>query len=187
LTTAACGGLRSTPDCRSRRALLHLSYSYASPYGPAILVTHGQERTHALQQTTLYSITSSARANSNGGTVRPSALAVLRLIANSPRRPHHHIIGRPDRRAPSSPRTESAKKKLATSASSHKDKASAGPADRREAVQSLPASTAQTPALSRQAHPQTRRSPEPAYPPPHSPQSPPAAAQPDHDPRPERS
>ncbi|SRR6266480_562946 len=29
LTTAACGGLRSTPDCRSRRALLHLSYSCA--------------------------------------------------------------------------------------------------------------------------------------------------------------
>ena len=31
----------------------------------------------------LYSITSSARASSVGGTVRPSALAVLRLIANS--------------------------------------------------------------------------------------------------------
>ena len=29
LTTAACGGLRSTPDCRPRRALLHLSYSCA--------------------------------------------------------------------------------------------------------------------------------------------------------------
>jgi hypothetical protein len=27
LTTAACGGLRSAPDCRTRRALLHLSYS----------------------------------------------------------------------------------------------------------------------------------------------------------------
>src|SRR5713226_7725799 len=36
LTTAACGGLRSTPDCRPRRALLHLSYSCASPCGPAI-------------------------------------------------------------------------------------------------------------------------------------------------------
>src|SRR5450755_5121450 len=32
LTTAACGGLRSTPDCRPRRALLHLSYSCAPPY-----------------------------------------------------------------------------------------------------------------------------------------------------------
>jgi hypothetical protein len=31
-TTAACGGLRSTPDCRPRRALLHLSYSCAPSY-----------------------------------------------------------------------------------------------------------------------------------------------------------
>jgi hypothetical protein len=37
--TAACGGLRSTPDCRPRRTCLHLSYSYASPFGPALLVT----------------------------------------------------------------------------------------------------------------------------------------------------
>jgi putative tryptophan/tyrosine transport system substrate-binding protein len=36
---AARGGLRSTPDCRPRRAYLHLSYSYASPFGPALLVT----------------------------------------------------------------------------------------------------------------------------------------------------
>jgi hypothetical protein len=39
LTTAACGGSRSTPDCRPRKALLHLSYSYAAPCGPALLVT----------------------------------------------------------------------------------------------------------------------------------------------------
>src|SRR5260370_8028523 len=39
LTAAACGGLRSTPDCRPRRALLHLSYSYASPCEPALVVT----------------------------------------------------------------------------------------------------------------------------------------------------
>ena len=45
LTTAACGGLRSTPDCRPRRALLHLSYSCAPPCGPAILVTQCQQRT----------------------------------------------------------------------------------------------------------------------------------------------
>ena len=38
-TTAACGGLRSTPDCRPRRAILHFSYSNASPRGPALLVT----------------------------------------------------------------------------------------------------------------------------------------------------
>jgi NAD(P)-dependent dehydrogenase (short-subunit alcohol dehydrogenase family) len=35
MTTAACGGLRSAPDCRTRRAVLHLSYSYAAPCGGA--------------------------------------------------------------------------------------------------------------------------------------------------------
>jgi hypothetical protein len=40
-----------------------------------------QQRTHAPQQN--YSITSSARTSNEGGTVRPSALAVLRLITNS--------------------------------------------------------------------------------------------------------
>src|SRR5438046_5246507 len=45
LTTAACGGLRSTPDCRPRRALLHLSYSCAPPCGPAVLVTQDPVRT----------------------------------------------------------------------------------------------------------------------------------------------
>src|SRR5262249_16048305 len=44
LTTAACGGLRSTPDCRPRRALLHLSYCCASPCGRAMLVTQDPER-----------------------------------------------------------------------------------------------------------------------------------------------
>src|SRR5208282_5939247 len=38
LAAAACGGLRSAPDCRTRRALLHLSYSYAPP------VLHGSAR-----------------------------------------------------------------------------------------------------------------------------------------------
>src|SRR3974390_2986422 len=42
LTTAACGGLKSAPDCRPRRTSLHLSYSYAAPFGPAILVTQVQ-------------------------------------------------------------------------------------------------------------------------------------------------
>src|ERR1700740_2057453 len=45
LTTAACGGLRSAPDCRPRRTYLHLSYSYAAPFGPAILVTQDPTRT----------------------------------------------------------------------------------------------------------------------------------------------
>ena len=53
LTTAACGGLRSTPDCRPRRAFLHLSYSYAPPCGPALLVTQCHEPTHAPQQRTV--------------------------------------------------------------------------------------------------------------------------------------
>jgi hypothetical protein len=43
----------------------------------------GQIRTLAVQQTISYSITSSAMASSDGGTVRPSALAVLRLITSS--------------------------------------------------------------------------------------------------------
>ena len=50
LTTAACGGLRSTPDCRPRRAFLHLSYSYAAPCGPALLVTQCHEPTYAVHQ-----------------------------------------------------------------------------------------------------------------------------------------
>jgi hypothetical protein len=31
-------------DCRPRRAFLHLSYSYAAPFGPAILVTQDPKR-----------------------------------------------------------------------------------------------------------------------------------------------
>ena len=54
LTTAACGGLRSAPDCRSRRALLHLSYSYAPPFGPAALVTHDPVRTWPRDQAAAY-------------------------------------------------------------------------------------------------------------------------------------
>src|SRR6516165_8117956 len=45
LTTAACGGLRSAPDCRPRRTSLHLSYSCAPPFGPALLVTQDPKRT----------------------------------------------------------------------------------------------------------------------------------------------
>ena len=45
LTTAACGGLRSAPDCRSRRTFLHLSYSCAPPFGLAMLVTQDPIRT----------------------------------------------------------------------------------------------------------------------------------------------
>ena len=44
LTTAACGGLRSAPDCRPRGAFPHLSYSCAWPFGPTILVTQNPFR-----------------------------------------------------------------------------------------------------------------------------------------------
>src|SRR5947207_3263968 len=47
LTKAACGGLRSAPDCRTRRTYLHLSYSYAAPFGPALLVTQDPLRSLA--------------------------------------------------------------------------------------------------------------------------------------------
>src|SRR6202047_3405222 len=53
--------LRPTPDCRPRRALLHLSYSYAPPCGPALLVTQCQNRTNAPQQKSHHSITVGTR------------------------------------------------------------------------------------------------------------------------------
>src|ERR1700680_2243087 len=40
LIAAACGGLRSAPDCRTRRTFLHLSYSCAPPKIMAALVSH---------------------------------------------------------------------------------------------------------------------------------------------------
>ena len=44
LTTAACSGLRSAPDCRPRRTPLHLSYSCPTPFGPELLVAQYHER-----------------------------------------------------------------------------------------------------------------------------------------------
>ena len=46
-------------------------------------VAMGQFQTHALRQRQPYSITLSARPSSGSGMVRPSALAVLRLMTNS--------------------------------------------------------------------------------------------------------
>jgi transposase len=48
----------------------------------AELVERCHPRTHAMQQKELYSITSSARASNEGGTLRPRALAALRLITS---------------------------------------------------------------------------------------------------------
>src|SRR6516164_6380696 len=44
LTTAARGGLRPAPDCRPRRALLHLSYSSAPLHADGAFVTHAPKR-----------------------------------------------------------------------------------------------------------------------------------------------
>src|SRR6202011_6176801 len=48
IAAAACGGLRSAPDCRPRRTFLHLSHSCPSPLGPAVLVTQGPSRTFSI-------------------------------------------------------------------------------------------------------------------------------------------
>ena len=45
LTTAACGGLRPAPDCRSRRALLHFLCSSAPSYSEDAFVTRDPFRT----------------------------------------------------------------------------------------------------------------------------------------------
>src|SRR5438309_1427282 len=45
LTTAARGGLRPAPDCRPRRALLHLSYSSAPLHADGVFVTHDPKPT----------------------------------------------------------------------------------------------------------------------------------------------
>src|SRR5947208_9441868 len=47
LTTVARGGLRPAPDCRPRRALLHLSYSSAPLHADGAFVTHAPFRTLA--------------------------------------------------------------------------------------------------------------------------------------------
>src|SRR5437763_12581947 len=45
LLTIAARGLRPAPDCRPRRALLHLSYSSAPSYADGAFVTHDPKRT----------------------------------------------------------------------------------------------------------------------------------------------
>src|SRR6202022_2221585 len=56
-----------------------------APDEPPHLLTAAMyhDRTHAVQQRVAYSITSSAATSRPGGTVRPSAFAVLRLTAVS--------------------------------------------------------------------------------------------------------
>src|SRR6516164_8469627 len=52
-TTAACGGLRPAPDYRSRRALLHLSYSSAPAYSDGASVTHAPSPPWLMPATTI--------------------------------------------------------------------------------------------------------------------------------------
>src|SRR2546423_12534702 len=54
LTTAACGGLKPAPDCRPRRALLHLSYSCAPPVLTTMLVTHDPKRPFEIRERNLH-------------------------------------------------------------------------------------------------------------------------------------
>jgi hypothetical protein len=51
LAIAACSGLRPAPDCRPRRALLHLSYSCEPPDTQDDLVTHGTFSPSKLRET----------------------------------------------------------------------------------------------------------------------------------------
>src|SRR5258707_9041103 len=105
LTTAACGGLRSTPDCRPRRTYLHLSYSYAAPCGPALLVTQGHNRTFSASERAgsgVYQSTSCQRGvpkppgrNGSKGAVGGHSLTYFRF--------HHHATFTGRRAAPSQP------------------------------------------------------------------------------------
>src|SRR5205807_9326101 len=66
-------------------ALLSLQRVSATPLAKHNLtnLAHRRHQSGGDSSIPLYSITSSARSRRDGGTVMPSALAVLRLIANS--------------------------------------------------------------------------------------------------------
>jgi hypothetical protein len=66
---------------RQLRCPLHTrKWTFAVPKRKSAL---GQKRTHAAQQKDRYSMTSSAAISKPGGTVKPSAFAVLRLTTVS--------------------------------------------------------------------------------------------------------
>jgi hypothetical protein len=96
LLRTATGGARTRwrarPPCLESLGELRLSHCWATPVVQSQQIRRGMSqlghcRTHASQETNGrllgYSITSSARASSVGGTSRPSALAVLRLMTRS--------------------------------------------------------------------------------------------------------
>src|SRR5262245_41480850 len=76
---SALGQKQTCAVQNAKSALLSMA-TWIAFFGMSAL---GQKRTHAAQEKDRYSITSSARASSEGGTVRPSALAVLRFITSS--------------------------------------------------------------------------------------------------------
>src|SRR5215469_10775755 len=79
LIAAACGGLGSAPDCRTRRTFLHLSYSYAPPFGPAMLVSHDPHRNCAIYRPANTTLGSSLRT---GRALMAAATALtIRTVA----------------------------------------------------------------------------------------------------------
>src|SRR5262245_45548180 len=71
----------SKPEYRANVAILSSPQQHPSPHPAA----YGEEPTAREKPAHLHSMTSSARARLEGGTVRPSALAVLRLTTSSNR------------------------------------------------------------------------------------------------------
>jgi hypothetical protein len=79
-------GLRSTPDCRPRRTYLHLSYSYAPPCGPALLVTQDPLRKRTADR-------KAPGLNLLHCRRLPCAIEKRRRIVLRPVEPHHQYKG----------------------------------------------------------------------------------------------
>jgi hypothetical protein len=78
LLTAVCG-LRSAPDRRTRRALLHVSYSCAPPILMAALVTHDPPRTYT------------AELERPGQSLCPRGMTFMGEVARRPSGRHHKL------------------------------------------------------------------------------------------------
>ena len=88
LTAAACGGLGSTPGCRTRRTSLHLSYSCVMPCGPATPVTQDPMRT--LTASTPAPGASVSTVVSRDVTACDNAMAMCRASGSPPPRSVRH-------------------------------------------------------------------------------------------------
>src|SRR6516164_6802829 len=75
------GTFRSDPEIANTHPLIRLGKHHAKRCG--LWPRSSRSAEHGDEIATFHSITSSARARSDGGTVRPSAFAVLRLIVRS--------------------------------------------------------------------------------------------------------